>query len=71
MGCAAGRPQQLPPLPGPIPLSPLAAPDTLTCFVDLGRLSLPALLPAPTPDLLGSGPGSFSYTVWKDSSQGL
>lgn len=65
MGCAAGRPQQLPLLPGPIPLSPLAAPDTLTCSVEGHSYLLP--LPA----LLGSGPVSLSYTVWKDISHGL
>lgn len=60
MGCAAGRPQQLPLQPGPIPLSSLAAPDTPTSSVEGHPYLLPLLA------LPGSDPASHSHTVWEE-----
>lgn len=65
MGCAAGRPQQLPLPPGPIPLSSLAAPDTPTFSVEGHPYLLPLLA------LPGSDPASHSHTVWKELPRAL
>lgn len=61
MGCAAGRPQQLPLLPGPIPFSLLAATGILTCSMDT-QLSCPL-----SPALPGSGLSVLSHLAWNVS----